>query len=408
MRKLFFVFCFLFFVVTPVAFAQENESEPVVQAVLFYSPTCPHCHYVITEILIPMQEQYGEALQILGLSTQEEVGASLYQAAVVHYEIPESRRGVPLLIVADMLMVGSVEVEEQFPPIVEAGFAGEGIPWPDFPALFEVFPDLLTGVVGDEVPADTSTESEAAAIEEAEEVVPEEPVVEVEIVPEEGGVEEETAVTSPSQSTETANDSLDIAAADIANTEATKPSPDPVGMAVGGVVMVGMLLALGFALSRFMVRKVNTAVTLQQWAIPVISAIGLGIALYLGYVEVNHVDAVCGPVGECNIVQSSPYARLLGVPVAVWGVLNYLAILALWFWQQRTQGAGHQFAIWSLIILSVGGTFYSIFLTGLELFVIHAVCAWCLSSAIVTTILMFIIVVAFTKTSVSRQELLQV
>lgn len=401
MRKLFFVFCFLFFVLTSTVMAQEDESQPVVQAILFYSPTCPHCHQVITEILVPMQEQYGEALQILGLNTQEEAGATLYQAAVSHYEIPDNRRGVPLLIVADTLMVGSLEVEEQFPPIVEAGFAGEGVPWPDFPALFEVFPDLPTGIVEDTSGAeDGAAESEEVVVEPTEEVMPEEPAV----VPEEEVEEVETAVPQPPEPN---NDPLVVGDIDMPVTEATEPPPDPVGMAIGGVIMVGMLIALGFALSRFMVKKVNTAVTLHQWAIPVISVIGLGIALYLGYVEVTHVDAVCGPVGECNIVQSSPYARLLGVPVAVWGVLNYLAIIALWIWQQRAQGASHQFAIWSLVILSVGGTFYSIYLTGLELFVIHAVCAWCLSSAIATTILMIIIVLPFTHSPSTTQESLQ-
>ncbi len=56
-----------------------------------------------------------------------------------------------------------------------------------------------------------------------------------------------------------------------------------------------------------------------SWAVPALALIGLGVALYLSYVELLQVEAVCGPVGECNIVQASPYAQFLGIPIAVLG-----------------------------------------------------------------------------------------
>ena len=55
------------------------------------------------------------------------------------------------------------------------------------------------------------------------------------------------------------------------------------------------------------------------------------MALYLSYVETQMVEAVCGPVGDCNTVQSSPYSRLFGVlPMGVVGAVGYVAILAAW------------------------------------------------------------------------------
>ena len=67
-----------------------------------------------------------------------------------------------------------------------------------------------------------------------------------------------------------------------------------------------------------------------SWAVPILALIGLSVSLYLSYVEVARVEAVCGPVGACNIVQTSVYASLLGIPIAVLGALNYMAIIALW------------------------------------------------------------------------------
>jgi thiol-disulfide isomerase/thioredoxin len=53
--------------------------SPVVRAVFFYSPTCPHCHTVINETLVPMMEQYGERLQIIGIDISQPGGQALYE-----------------------------------------------------------------------------------------------------------------------------------------------------------------------------------------------------------------------------------------------------------------------------------------------------------------------------------------
>ena len=68
--------------VTPSALTAQAEDEAVVRAVLFYSPTCPHCHEVITELLVPMLEEYGEQLQIAGIDTSQPGGAQLYAAVI--------------------------------------------------------------------------------------------------------------------------------------------------------------------------------------------------------------------------------------------------------------------------------------------------------------------------------------
>jgi uncharacterized membrane protein len=119
--------------------------------------------------------------------------------------------------------------------------------------------------------------------------------------------------------------------------------------------------------------------------------LGLVVAAYLAYVETNQVKAVCGPVGECNIVQTSEYARILGIPVAVLGVLNYLAIGVLWAGQTYLARRWANLSGLGLLGLTFFGVLFSIYLTCLELFVIHAICAWCLCSAIVTMLTMFLV-----------------
>jgi len=109
------------------------------------------------------------------------------------------------------------------------------------------------------------------------------------------------------------------------------------------------------------------------------------VAAYLAYVETQAVTAVCGPVGDCNAVQTSEYAYLFGVPIGVLGVMGYVAILAAWVWG-KWQGDGR--ADLALLGMTVFGVPFSIYLTYLEPFVIGAVCAWCLTSAVVMTLLM--------------------
>ena len=118
---------------------------------------------------------------------------------------------------------------------------------------------------------------------------------------------------------------------------------------------------------------------------------GIGVAGYLAYVETQAVPAVCGPVGDCNTVQSSSYARLFGVlPIGVIGVIGYLAILAAWIISRLSI---HPLAEWAALAnfgMTFGGVLFSIYLTYLEPFVIKAVCMWCVSSAVIMTALLLL------------------
>src|SRR5574341_1804482 len=107
----------------------------VAHAVLFFFLFCSHCQKVIQEDLPPIQEKYGDQLNILEVDVSKVEGQALYRAAVEKFNIPEERRGVPCLIIGDILLVGSQEIPEKLPGIIESGLATGGVPWPAIPGL---------------------------------------------------------------------------------------------------------------------------------------------------------------------------------------------------------------------------------------------------------------------------------
>jgi hypothetical protein len=88
----------IFYLVTPATTAAQPADEPLIQAVLFVSPTCGFCHYVVTEVLTPMVDEYGPQLQILLIDVSQPGGQRLYQETVQTFHISEERQGMPALV----------------------------------------------------------------------------------------------------------------------------------------------------------------------------------------------------------------------------------------------------------------------------------------------------------------------
>ncbi|MFN2221727.1 MAG: vitamin K epoxide reductase family protein [Chloroflexota bacterium] len=365
----------------------QAQEEPVVRAVLFYSPTCPHCHTVITDVLIPMVEEHGQRLQIVAVDVSEAGGQALYQSAVSYFEISEDRLGVPTLVVGDTVLVGSGEIPALFPGIVAQGLS-TGIDWPTIPGFAPpAEADTQTTVTA--TPSASPTPSATITAEPAAG-----PTTGAPAVGQAAGETPPTPFARPATE-ETAPLVLDGEGPEIAFEEAEDPPADPVGFALASVVLVVMIGACLYVIRVIIpvaVQRDFGSITRSpglSWLVPLIAILGIGVAAYLAYVEVAQVTAVCGPVGHCNLVQSSAYARILGVPIAILGVISYVAVIGLWYVELLAkQDAQKTAARIGLIGLTVFGTLFSIYLTLLELFFIRAVCAWCLSSAVLTTILM--------------------
>lgn len=158
--------------------------------------------------------------------------------------------------------------------------------------------------------------------------------------------------------------------------------------AVLGLLALALLYALGAAILAASGRPIPSVPhTVTRWLLPVLAVVGLGVALYLTYVETQEVAAVCGPVGDCNAVQSSPFAKLFGVlPVGLLGAFGYVAILAAWAVRQRPPVV--RLAPLAVFGMALFGVLFSIYLTYLELYIIRAVCIWCLTSAVVMALLL--------------------
>jgi uncharacterized membrane protein len=306
-----------------------QAQEPVVQAVLFYSPTCGHCAYVINEVLPPLVEKYGTQLVIFGVDTYTAEGSLLYQNYIQQFNVPPEQQAVPTLVIGDQILIGSGQIPEELPGIVEEGLKNGGIPWPDISGLEEARNGTL------EVP------------------------------------EQATPMVEHSSSL------------------GDRFTADLQGNILAVIVLAGMIAALVYAGVSF-TKNSRGEKTPQwpSWLIPALSILGFGVAIYLSYVEVNQVEAVCGPVGDCNSVQQSTYATLFGfLPVGVLGVLGYIAICITWLIGRLDLAGWKKTVELVMWVLTLAGTLFSIYLTFLEPFVIGATCMWCISSAVIMTLL---------------------
>src|ERR1700758_2002628 len=113
----------------------------------------------------------------------------------------------------------------------------------------------------------------------------------------------------------------------------------------------------------------------------VLTLIGLGVATYLTYVHYAGIKPACTAGESCTKVQTSVYSELAGVPVALMGLIGYALILITLL---LPQNENTRFAT---VAITLGGFGFSAYLTYRELFSIHAICEWCVSSAIILTIL---------------------
>ena len=111
-----------------------------------------------------------------------------------------------------------------------------------------------------------------------------------------------------------------------------------------------------------------------------VALVGLGIATYLTIAHYSGGDPVCAVAHGCATVQQSDYAALAGVPVAVLGLFGYLALLV------ALAGDGEAWRT-AAAFLSIAGLGFSAWLTYVEVGVLHAICIWCVGSAICMTVL---------------------
>jgi uncharacterized membrane protein len=132
----------------------------------------------------------------------------------------------------------------------------------------------------------------------------------------------------------------------------------------------------------------------HRQAIALLALVGLFVALYLWL----HALGFGGPIkcgtGSCETVQTSPWAIFLGLPVALYGVVGYLALLIVALLSLRPSALVQNG--WNLLLLMLAtiGLLFTAYLTYVELFLIHAICRWCVGSALIIMAIWVVAVLA--------------
>ncbi|MBK8022783.1 MAG: hypothetical protein IPK19_15450 [Chloroflexi bacterium] len=367
----------------------------MVYGVFFYSPSCAHCHEVITKHWDGIQNQFGDQLQVLFIDVTTQAGSQLMSSARSAMNIASN--GVPMLIIGSNVLVGSVEIPTRTADIVRAGLDAGGIGYPPIPGIEEVFDAALAynaQISGEEESTQATDSGEAATLAPAET----------------GNVD---VLGDPANLL--AIGLLLVLLASLVvmlmASSSTRARAIVTGRGAWYALMLGILsgalltasLMLGstsepgialiagaafvlFVISGGMLLRQRGQIRQAKQVLPLIALAGLLVAGYLAYVETTLSEAVCGAFGNCNAVQQSPYAQIAGVPIGVIGIAGYLLILAIWAlgkWRQV------RWADSALFVIALLGTVFSLYLTSLEPFVIGATCVWCLTSSVVMGILLW-------------------
>jgi uncharacterized membrane protein len=104
--------------------------------------------------------------------------------------------------------------------------------------------------------------------------------------------------------------------------------------------------------------------------------------------KIGRIGTLACGTGGCETVQTSPFSRFLGLEVALYGVVGYRVLLVLSMDTLRRPAAAISSRL--LLILSGAGLAFTIYLTYLELFVIKAICRWCVGSAVIITLIFIV------------------
>ncbi len=126
---------------------------------------------------------------------------------------------------------------------------------------------------------------------------------------------------------------------------------------------------------------VPTVNRLLQWGVLTVAFVGMGVSAYLSFVHFTGLPVYCEGSGGCHTVQSSEYADLVGVPVALLGFILYSSIFLAGAAMIRGVGLVAEFAPFAVFGLALSGVLFSGYLTWLELYRIYAICQWCVASA---------------------------
>ena len=139
---------------------------------------------------------------------------------------------------------------------------------------------------------------------------------------------------------------------------------------------------------------------MEKWlyrASIIITVIGLAVSIYMTIFKLTDNESMCIGNGGCSIVNNSPYAAIYGIPVAAFGVGGYLAILAFIILEKKAGNFFKQNATMFTFGLTLIGFLFTLYLIYLEIFVIKALCPFCLTSQVSMTVLFVLSIIRLVK-----------
>jgi uncharacterized membrane protein/thiol-disulfide isomerase/thioredoxin len=383
---------------------RAQSQNPVVYGVMFYSQNCGHCRELIENHWPQIQTEFGDQLRVLFVNIDDKQGIQFKRDTEAALGIESY--GVPMLIIGSEVMIGT-HISNRAPAVIRAGLEAGGIDFLPIPGIHQLYRNAVklyeeaqsardsygpTAVFSPVAVIDNSLAGRLAADPIANAVAI---LVLILLL-------------------------LSLLAFTIAGWHYDMSSDPRLLRALSGRINHSMLLLLsliGLALSlsllagwndqwfilllaggEFAVFLVSFMFTyhslpmkpLSTWFVPLLSLAGLAATAYLTSVEMTATEAVCGVVGNCNVIQQSSYARIFDIPIAVWGMVGYVGIILIWVWVRSQR-------VWArrvLMVLVTLGTGFSAYLTFLEPFVIGASCGWCLTSAVLMLMLLWIVVLS--------------
>jgi uncharacterized membrane protein len=125
----------------------------------------------------------------------------------------------------------------------------------------------------------------------------------------------------------------------------------------------------------------------RRQALALLAVVGILIALYLTLYKMGVIGVLSCSIGSCETVNTSKWSMLFGIPIAEWGLAAYLALFGLAI-AGSAEAREQSVTIARLLVALAGWSLlFSAWLTYLELFVIHAICIWCVTSALLWVVI---------------------
>ncbi len=376
----------LFWVVLLIGIPVSAAAQPpTVYGLFFFAYRCPHCQYLIREHLPLWEQEFGEQFQLIMVDIDGDSGLDLFRAASETPGIAFEAFGVPLMIIGDRVLLGHLDIAEEAPPIIRAGLAGSGIDLPPIPGLVDYMSRLGMRPPHQQNPVLSSRDQVAkgAAIGillalGASLILGLHPSIRRRFSPHDGLVWGAALLSALSALMVT----LTLLA----------PSMGDRLILIGSVLLILITVIMGLRQRWQLARRGALPAGWLNLLIPITAMAGLLVAGHLTAAELNATGTYCGLLGDCEVVQQSAYARLFGViPIGALGVVGYGAIIVAAMVARRSTRYVAEWAYRALWFMITLGMIFSTYLTFLEPFVIDAVCAWCLISALIMLLLWWLL-----------------